>query len=60
LKLKFHELYHEPLIKSSFRIKYENYTKKIKGFIDPKAKIIINNIDNNKYLNNNENINKLQ
>jgi hypothetical protein len=32
--------------------------KKNKGFIDSKAKIIFNNIDNNEYLDNNESIDK--
>jgi hypothetical protein len=42
------------------RTKYESYAKKIKGYIDSKVKIIINNVNNNKYLDNNKNIDELQ
>jgi hypothetical protein len=44
------------ITKSGFRTKYKSCTKEIKGFINLKTKIIINNVNNDKYLNNNENI----
>jgi hypothetical protein len=43
-----------------FRTKYESCAKKIKRFIDSKAKIIINHINNDENLDNNESIDELQ
>jgi hypothetical protein len=59
LKLKFCDLYYGPPIKSSSRTKYESHAKKIKKFIDSKAEIIFNNININKYLDNDKSIDKL-
>jgi hypothetical protein len=53
-------LYHRPPIGGGSRTKYESHAKEIKGFIDSKAGIIINNIDNDEYLDNNESIDELQ
>jgi hypothetical protein len=60
LKSKFCDLCHGPPTEGGSRTKYESYTKEIKRFIDSKTKIIINNVDNNEYLDNNKSINKLQ
>jgi hypothetical protein len=40
-------------------LKYKSYAKEIKGFIDSKVGIIINDVDNDEYLDNNENIDEL-
>jgi hypothetical protein len=60
LKSKFHDLCHGPPTGSGSRTKYESRAKKIKGFIDSKAGIIINNVASNKYLDNNKSIDELQ
>jgi hypothetical protein len=60
LKSKFCDLCHGPPTKGGSRTKYEIRAKEIKGFIDSKARIIINNINSNKYLDNDESIDELQ
>jgi hypothetical protein len=50
-------LCHGPPTKSGFRTKYESCAKEIIKFINLK---IINNMNNDKYLNNNESIDELQ
>jgi hypothetical protein len=56
LKSKFLDLCHRPPIKNSFKTKYKSCVKNIKKLIILKFKVIINNINSNKYLSNNENI----
>jgi hypothetical protein len=60
LKSKFHDLCYRPPIGSGSRTKYESHAKEIKGFIDLKARIIINNVDSDEYLDNDESIDELQ
>jgi hypothetical protein len=60
LKSKFRDLCHRPPTKGGSRTKYESCAKEIEGFIDSKVGIIINDVDSNKYLDNNKNINELQ
>jgi hypothetical protein len=60
LKSKFCDLYYGPLTGGGSRTKYESSAKEIKGFIDLKARITINNVNSNEYLDNNESIDKLQ
>jgi hypothetical protein len=60
LKLKFRDLCRGPPTKGGSRTKYESRAKKIKGFINLKAEIIINNVDSNEYLDNDESIDELQ
>jgi TPP-dependent trihydroxycyclohexane-1,2-dione (THcHDO) dehydratase len=60
LKSKFCDLCHRPPTKGGSKTKYESCAKEIKGFIDSKARIIINYVDNDKYLDNDKSIDKLQ
>jgi hypothetical protein len=60
LKSKFRDLCHGPPIKGGSRTKYESHAKEIEGFIDLKAGIIINDVDNDEYLDNDESIDELQ
>jgi hypothetical protein len=59
LKSKFRNLCYRPPTNSGSRTKYESCAKEIKGFIDLKAEIIINDINNDKYLNNDKSIDEL-
>jgi hypothetical protein len=52
-------LCYRPPTNSGSRTKYESCAKEIKGFIDLKAEIIINDINNDKYLNNDKSIDEL-
>jgi hypothetical protein len=59
LKSKFRDLCHGPPTRGGSRTKYKSHAKKIKGFINSKAEIIINDVNSNEYLNNDESIDEL-